>query len=124
MATVTAVADTVASAAQTIAAIDAKIQGLLGDAAKAKTQVVAALTAHVEAHNAEIAKHQAEVDAAAALIAKASPASTASADQAAAFVLTSSSQVQGVVNFLGRNWRWVVIGVSLLIAVWGVVVLR
>lgn len=124
MATVTAVADTVASAAQTIAAIDAKIQGLLGDAAKAKTQVVAALTAHVEAHNAEIAKHQAEVDAAAALIAKASPATTQDADKAAAFVLTSSSQVQGVVNFLGRNWRWVVIGVSLLIAVWGVVVLR
>lgn len=124
MATVTSVADTVASAAQTLSAIDAKVQGLLGDAAKAKAQVVAALDAHVAAHNAEIAKHQAEVDAAAKLIASASPSSTAQADQAAAFVLTSSSQVQRVVNFLGKNWRWVVIGLSLAVTVWGVVVLR
>ena len=124
MATVTQVADTVATAAQTIAAIDAKVQGLLGDAAKAKSQVVAALNAHVAAHNAEIAAHQAEVDAAAKIIAQASPATTASADQAAAFVLTSSNQVQNVVRFLGRNWRWVVIALSLAVATYGVVVLR
>lgn len=124
MATVTEVVNTVATAAQTLSAIEAKVQGLLGDAAKAKAQVVSALEAHVAAHNADIAKHQAEVDAAAILIARASPGTTQEADKAAAFVLTSSSQVQGVVNFLGKNWRYVVVGLSLAVTAYGVVVLH
>jgi len=116
--------DTVANAASTIQAIDAKVAGLLGDAAKAKAQVVAALQAHVDAHTADIARHQAEVDAAAKIIALASPTTTAKADQAAAFVLTGSSQLQGVVNFVGRNWRYFVIAASIATTGYGWFVLK
>jgi hypothetical protein len=119
MATVTSTADVVATAASTIAALDAKVASLVGDVTKAKGQVVAALQAHVTAHQADIAKHQAEVDAATKIIATASPASTPAADQAAAYILTSSSKVQGVVNFLGRNWRYVVGAASLAVVAYG-----
>lgn len=119
MATVTSTADVVATAASTIAALDAKVASLVGDVTKAKGQVVAALQAHVAAHSADIAKHQAEVDAATAIIATASPASTVKADTAAAYILTSSSKVQGVVNFLGRNWRYIVVAASLAVTAYG-----
>lgn len=108
MATVTAQADIVATAASTIAALDQKVTDLVGDVTKAKGQVVAALNSHIAAHQAEIAKHQAEVTAAMAIVAQADPAATPKADQAAAYILTSASWVQGGVNFLGRNWRYVV----------------
>ena len=119
-----ATTDTVANAASTIAAIDAKVAGLIGDAQKAKSQVVAALQAHIDAHSADIAKHQAEVDAAAKIIAAASPTTTAKADQAAAFVLTGSSQLQGVINAVGRNWRYFVIAGSLATTGYGWFVLK
>lgn len=120
MATITATqADLVATAASTIAALDAKVANLVGDVTKAKGQVVAALQAHVAAHNADIAKHQAEVDAATVLIGQASPDSTPKADQAAALILTSSSQVQGVINFLGKNWRYVVGAAALAVVAYG-----
>jgi hypothetical protein len=119
MATVTSTADVVATAASTIVALDAKVASLVGDVTKAKGQVVAALQAHVAAHTADIAKHQAEVDAATKIIASASPASTPQADQAAAYILTSSSKVQAVVSFLGRNWRYVVVAASLAVVAYG-----
>jgi hypothetical protein len=119
MATVTSTADVVATAATTIAALDAKVASLVGDVTKAKGQVVAALQAHVAAHQADIAKHQAEVDSAQAIIATANPTATPKADQAAAYILTSSSWVQGAVNFLGRNWRYVVGAASLGVVAYG-----
>lgn len=124
MATVTSTVDVVATAAGTIAALDQKVASLVGDVTKAKAQVVAALVAHVAAHQADIDKHQAEVDAATAIIATASPASTIKADTAAAYILTSPSQVQGVVNFLGRNWRYVVGALALGIIAYGKFVLH
>lgn len=124
MATVTSTADVVATAASTIAALDAKVANLIGDVTKAKGQVVAALNAHVAAHQADIAKHQAEVDAATAIIAKASPASTPQADVAAAYILTSSSQVRKVVSFLGKNWRYVVGALAVAVVVYGKFVLH
>ena len=117
-------ADIVASAASTIAALDLKVQNVIGDVTKAKAQVVAALQAHVDSHTAEIAAHQAEVDAAAKIIAQASPATTAKADQAAAFVLTGSSQLQGAINAVGRNWRWFVVAGSLATSGYGWFVLK
>lgn len=120
----TTAADVVANAASTIQAIDAKVAGLVGDAEKAKAQVVAALQAHIDAHTADIAKHQVEVDAAAKIIAAASPQTTAKADQAAAFVLTGSSQLQGVINAVGRNWRYFVIAGSLATSAYGWFVLK
>jgi hypothetical protein len=119
MATVISSAQVVATAADTIAALDQKVANLVGDVTKAKGQVVAALEAHVAAHQADIDKHQAEVDAAKAIIAKASPASTVKADQAAAYVLTSAGWVQGGINFLGRNWRYIVGAASLVVAAYG-----
>jgi len=120
MATVTSTqADVVATAQATITALDQKLASLVGDVTKAKGQVVAALQAHVEAHSADIAKHQAEVDAAKAIIATADPTATPKADQAAAYILTSSSWVQGAVNFLGRNWRYVVGAASLGVVAYG-----
>jgi hypothetical protein len=127
MATVTntpTAADIVAGAASTIAALDQRVAVVVADVTAAKNKVVSALQAHVDAHNADIAKHQAEVTAATALIAQASPATTVKADTAAAYVLTSSSQVQGVVNFLGRNWRYVVGVAAVGIVVFGKFVLH
>jgi ATP/maltotriose-dependent transcriptional regulator MalT len=70
--------------------------------------VVGTLNAHIAAQEAAIAAHTAEVSAAKALIQKASPGTTAAADNAAAIILTASPQVQGVVGWLGKNWRYVV----------------
>lgn len=125
MATVTATqADIVATAAATVAALDQKVQAVIADAEAVKTKVVTALNAHVAAHQADIAKHQAEVDAATKIIAVASPASTVKADTAAAYVLTSSSKVQGVINFLGRNWRYVVGALAIGVVAFGKFVLH
>lgn len=119
MATVTAAVDAVGTAAQTIADLEAKLATVVAFVTTEKTKVVDALNAHIAAHNATIATHQAEVDAAAAIIATASPATTAKADNAAAIILTSSAQVQGVVGFLGKNWRYVVAGLLLVIVALG-----
>ncbi len=117
MATVVATSlDTVATAASTIADLDAKLQKVVAYVDAEKTKIKSALNAHIAAHAATIAAHQKEVDAASALIATASPATPAKADDAAAIILTSSTQVQGVVEFLGKNWRYIVAGVLLVVA--------
>lgn len=114
----------ISGAAAQIAAWDKKVAGLVGDAEKAKGQIVTALQQHVAAHQADIAKHQAEVDAATAIIAQASPGTTVKADTAAAYVLTSASWVQGGINFLGRNWRYVVGVLALGVIAYGKFVLH
>ena len=126
MATVTVdnTASVVASAASAITALDQKVASVVADVTAAKAKVVSALQTHIAQHEAAVAAHQAEVNAAQALIAKAVPTSSPSADQAAAFILTSSSQVQGIVRFLGRNWRYVVIAGCLGVVAYGVVVLH
>lgn len=105
---------TVASTA-TVAVQDA--QKILSDIETAKTNVVASLQAHIAAHQKQAAQHNAEVAAAQALIQKADPTASPAQAEAAAFVLTShSTWVAGVVNFFGKNWRYVAIG-GILIAV-------
>lgn len=89
------------------------------DYTTAKAKVVSVLQAHVATNAAVVAAHQAEVDAANALIAKAVPTATAKATNAAAIILTASPQVQGVIGFLGKNWRYVVAGVAVLIIGYG-----
>lgn len=107
MATVanTTAGNAVASAEATISAIQAQVAGIQATAEAKIAGLVATLTAHAAAH-------QAEVDAAQAVIAKAVPAATARASEAAAFVLTSNSKVQGLVNFIGKNWRYVAIALA------------
>lgn len=87
----------------------------LADIEAAKGKVVATLQAHITAHQKQAAQHNAEVAAAQALIQKAVPGSTPAQSEAAAFILTShSTWVAGVVNFLGKNWRYVAIGAIVL----------
>lgn len=105
MATVTT-GSVVASAEAQITAITSQLSTVQAAAASKLTELVASLQAHAAAH-------QAEVDAAQALIAKASPGTTGKAAEAAAFVLTGGTQVQGLVNFFGKNWRYLVIALGL-----------
>lgn len=98
----------VSGAASSISALDQKVSAVVADVEAQKSKIVAALQAHIQAHQADIAKHTAEVNAAATIIAQANPTATTQADTAAAYILTSSSKVQGVINFLGKNWRYVV----------------
>jgi len=87
----------------------------LADLETAKTKIVATLQAHVAAHQKQAAQHNAEVAAAQSLIQKANPTATAAQSEAAAFVLTShSTWVAGVVNFLGKNWRYVALGIIII----------
>jgi hypothetical protein len=78
------------------------------DAESGIAKAQAAIATYVSALQAHAAAHQAEVTAAQALIAKAVPAATASADQAAAIVLTASSDADSLTVFLGKYWRWAV----------------
>lgn len=121
MATVIAAtpADIVSNAAATVVSLDAKLAKAAAYVEAEKSKIVGALNAHIAAHEATIVAHQKEVSAAEAIIAKAIPAAPVQADNAAALILTSSSQVQGVVNFLGKNWRYVVGAIALIICAVG-----
>lgn len=80
-----------------------------------KQQVVASLQTHITNHQKAAAQHNAEVAAAQQIIQQAYPSATLQAADAAAFILTSKSTwVAGVVSFLGRNWRYVAIGLILV----------
>jgi hypothetical protein len=103
---------TIANAEKTLASIESQYTA-------AKAQVTSVIQAHLTAHQQAAAAHQAEVNAAQALLQKADPTATAKATEAAAIILTSSSQVQGVINFLGRNWRYVVAAIALGLIMWG-----
>ena len=99
MATVSTSQSVVATAEATIAQVQSQLASVQAAAQAKITSIVTTLQAHQAAH-------QKEVDAAAALIAKAVPTASSSATEAAAFVLTGASWTQGVVNFLGKNWRY------------------
>jgi uroporphyrinogen-III synthase len=103
----------------TIANAEKALTTLESDYTTAKAKITSVVQAHVVAHQQAVAAHQAEVDAAQALLAKADPTATPKATEAAAIVLTSSTQVQGVINFLGRNWRYVVVAIALGLIIWG-----
>lgn len=109
--------DVVASAEATIAAVQSQVSQVQTAAQTKIASVVSALQAHAAAH-------QAEVTAAQALIAKAVPAAPAAADEAAAFVLTGASWTQGVVNFLGKNWRYLVGALAIGVIVYAKVFLK
>jgi hypothetical protein len=88
---------------------------------KAKDAIVATLTAHIAEHQQAAAAHAAEIATTQAVLAKAVPDASPQELQAAAFILTShSTWVGGVASFLGKNWRYIAIGVSLIIAVEGI----
>jgi hypothetical protein len=104
MSLVSDVATGVADAQKALASLDAQ-----------KQQIVDVLQSHIADHQKQAALHAAEVAAAQNIILQAYPNATAAQAQAAAFVLTShSTWVSGVVNFLGRNWRYVALGVIVL----------
>lgn len=87
----------------------------------AKNAIVNTLNAHIVEHQAEAAAHAAEIAATQAVLAKAVPQASPQEVAAASFILTSKSTwVGGVVNFLGKNYRYIAIGVALIIAVVGV----
>lgn len=86
----------------------------------AKAAIVSVVQAHIADHQQQIAAHAAEVAAAQVILSKAVPSATPTATQAAAFVLTAPGYVQRVVSFFGKNWRYVALGLSALIIVYGV----
>lgn len=93
----------------------ADAQKALADIETAKQQVVATLQTHITAHQKAAAQHNAEVAAAQQIIQTAYPSATPAASEAAAFILTSKSTwVAGTVNFLGKNWRYVALGLIIL----------
>lgn len=99
----------------------AALDALEAQYSKAKGSIVATLTAHISEHQQAAAAHAAEIATTQAVLAKAVPNATPQELQAAAFILTShSTWVGGVASFLGKNWRYVAIGLSLIIAVVGV----
>lgn len=75
-----------------------------------KSKLVAVITNHIADHQKQAAAHAAEIAAAQAVLAKAIPSATPAATQAAAFVLTAPGWTQRVINFIGRNWRYIVLG--------------
>lgn len=88
---------------------------------KAKDAIVATLTSHIQEHQTQAAAHAAEIAATQAVLSKALPQASPQEVQAAAFILTShSTWVGAAASFLGKNWRYIAIGVSLIIAVAGV----
>lgn len=93
---------------------------LESDYSSAKAKIVAVVQAHIDANTAAAAAHQAEVDAAQVILTKALPSATPTATSAAAIILTSAGWVQRTVNFLGKNWRYVVAGVAVLVIGYGV----
>jgi hypothetical protein len=104
---------TVSSTTTAVAVQD--VTKALADIEAAKNKVVTVLQAHITEHQKAAAQHNAEVAAAQALIQRAMPSATEAQSEAAAFVLTShSSWVSGVVNFLGKNWRYVTLGLIVL----------
>lgn len=60
---------------------------------------------HVKQHEAKVAAHTAEIVAARKLISEFMPGVDKKAAEAAAFVLTSPTWTQGLIRFMGRNWR-------------------
>lgn len=97
------------------ATIVADAQNALAALDVQKNQIVSALQSHIADHQKAAALHAAEVAAAQNLIQQAYPNATPAQAQAAAFVLTShSTWVSGVVNFLGKNWRYVALGLIVL----------
>jgi maltodextrin utilization protein YvdJ len=103
----------------TIANAEATLTKLESDYTAAKSKIVAVVQAHVTAHQQAAAAHQAEVSAAQALLAKADPTLTPTANQAAAIILTSSTQVQDVIIWVAKQWRWLTLGVSVAMLAYG-----
>lgn len=100
------VASTVETAVQDVAGELSRLETVYQ---QRKTQLVGVIQTHIADHQKQAAAHAAEIAAAQAVLAKAVPQASPTADQAAAFVLTAPSWAQRVVNFVGRNWRYVVL---------------
>lgn len=103
----------------TIANAEKTLTKLESDYTAAKATVTKVVQAHLTAHQQAVAAHQAEVSAAQALLAKADPTATATATEAAAVILTSSTQVQQIVSWLGKNWRYVVAVIAVGLIAYG-----
>jgi hypothetical protein len=85
--------------------------GIVGAAERLKSLraeaqlVVEEVNAHVREHEAKIEAHKAEVAAAKKMLIDFIPGVDKKTAEAAAFVLTSPTWTQGLVRFVGRNWR-------------------
>lgn len=75
-------------------------------------RVAAEVEKHIDEHKAQIKAHAAEVKAAETMLMEFMPGVDKKTAEAAAFVLTSPTWTQGLVRFIGKNWRWLMFGIS------------
>lgn len=78
-------------------------------------RVAVEIETHIAEHEAQIKAHKAEVAAAKAMLLEFMPGVDKKTAEAAAFVLTSPTWTQGLVRFVGKNWRWLMFGISALV---------
>ena len=87
-----------------IVSAEERLKSLAAEARRVASEV----EAHVREHEAQIEAHQREVAAAKKLLLTYMPGVDKKTAEAAAFVLTSPTWTQGLIRFIGRNWRWIV----------------
>lgn len=73
------------------------------------------VNSHIAEHEKQIAAHKAEVAASKKLLMSFMPGVDGKTAEAAAFVLTSPTWTQGLVRFIGRNWRYIAFAACALV---------